>query len=90
MPINTKLKQQLKGQAHKLKPVVMLGNHGFSDAVKKELERALTDHELIKVRIASTDREMRKQIFAEISESTGAELIQTIGSIGVLYRKRAE
>lgn len=87
MPLNTKLKQQLKGQAHKLKPVVMLGNQGFSDAVKKELERALTDHELIKVRVASTDRDLRRQIFAEISEATGAELVQMIGSIGVFYRR---
>lgn len=88
MPLNTKQKQQLKGLAHQLKPVVMLGNQGFTEAVKKELERALFDHELIKIRIASTDRDLRKALFAEIAEATGAELVQIIGSMGVLYRKR--
>ena len=65
----------------------MIGNQGFTEAVKKELDRALTDHELIKVRIASTDRDLRRGLFAEMCQATGAELLQVIGSIGVIYRK---
>ena len=90
MSLNTKQKQELKGRAHKLKPAVMLGNQGFTEAVKKEIDRALYDHELIKVRIASTDRDMRRALFNEICEASGAELLQVIGSIGVLYRARTD
>lgn len=90
MPLNTKAKQQLRAQAHKLKPVVMIGNNGLSDAVKKEIQRALHDHELIKIRIQSQDRDLRLALFNQICESQQAELVQKIGSIGVFYRAREE
>jgi RNA-binding protein len=86
MPLNTKAKQQLKAKAHKLKPVVMIGNNGLTDAVNKEIDRALHDHELIKIRILSNDRDLRRQIFNEICQVNQAELVQVIGSIGVIYR----
>lgn len=88
--LNTKLKQQLKAKAHKLKPVVLLGNQGFSATVKKEIDRALYDHELIKIRIASTDRDERRALLDEISQQCEAELVQVIGSIGVIYRKSSK
>ena len=88
MSLTTKQKQQLKAQAHQLNPVVMLGNQGFSAAVKKEMDRALKDHELIKIRIAEKDRDSRRALLAEICTSCEAELVQTIGSVGVIYKKR--
>ena len=87
MSLSPKSKQQLKAQAHKLKPVVLIGNNGLTDAVTKEIDRALTDHELIKIRIATNDRDLRRALFAELCEATQAELVQTIGMIGVVYRK---
>jgi RNA-binding protein len=90
MPLNTKQKQQLKAKAHQLKPIVMIGNHGFSAAVQKEMLRALHDHELIKIRIAEKDRDARRALLAEICTACEAELVQTIGSIGVIYRKKTE
>lgn len=90
MSLNTKQKQELKGRAHKLKPVIMIGHQGLTDAVNKEIYRALNDHELIKVRVQSTDRDYRREIFAEIIAAQEAELIQVIGSIGVIYRKNTE
>jgi RNA-binding protein len=89
MPLNTKAKQQLKAKAHKLKPVVMIGNNGLTDAVNKEIDRALHDHELIKIRILSNDRDLRRQIFNEICQVNQAELVQVIGSIGVIYRSHS-
>lgn len=83
-------KQALKAKAHGLKPVVLLGNHGFTEGVKNEIDRALNDHELIKVRIQSLDRDERKALFVEICESVSAELIQIIGNIAVLYRKKPD
>jgi RNA-binding protein len=90
MTLNTKQKQQLKAKAHKLKPVVMLGNQGFSPAVKKEMDRALHDHELIKIRVPEKDRDLRRELLSEICAECEAELVQTIGNIGVIYRKRSE
>lgn len=87
MTMTPKHKQQLKALAHKLKPIVLIGNNGLTPAVNKEIDRALHDHELIKIRIQTTDRDLRKQLFAEICATHGAEFVQGIGSIGVIYRK---
>lgn len=86
MKLNTKQKQFLRTQAHHLNPVVLLGQHGLTDAVMAEIELALTIHELIKVRVPGQDREDKKAIINRISETTGAELVQTVGHIAVLYR----
>lgn len=90
MALNTKEKQKLKGHAHGLRPIVFIGHNGLTDAVNKEVDRALNDHELIKMRIQHEDRDVRRELFAEISKIHHAELIQTIGCIGVLYRKNEE
>lgn len=90
MSLSPKTRQHLKAAAHKLKPIVMLGNNGFSDAVKKELDRALTDHELIKIRISTDDRDTRKLLFTEICAASGAEPVQLIGNIAIIYRKNVD
>ncbi len=87
MPLTTKFKQQLKARAHKLKPVILIGQLGLTPAVEKEIDRALNDHELIKIRIAEQDRDVRKQLFLQLCETTQAELVQVIGNIGVVYRR---
>jgi RNA-binding protein len=84
--VNSARKKELKAQAHSLNPVVMIGQSGLTDAVVKELERALDDHELIKVKIRA-ERDDRKLISAALCEQTGAELLQSIGQIIVIYRK---
>lgn len=86
MALTPKGRQVLKARAHKLKPVIMIGNHGLTDAVKKETERALQDHELIKVRVAGADRETRRALIAELCEALQAQLVQSIGNIAVIYR----
>ena len=78
-------KKQLKSQAHGLKPVVMIGQAGLTEAVLAEIELALDCHELIKIKIRA-EREERKLISEKICQDTEAELIQTIGQIIVIYR----
>jgi RNA-binding protein len=78
-------KKKLKAQAHGLKPVIIVGQAGLTDAVLAETEIALNTHELIKVKIRA-ERDDRKQISEKISVSTGAELIQSIGQVTVIYR----
>ena len=83
--MNSADKKQLRTQAHSLKPVIMIGQLGLTAAVLAELELALNSHELIKVRIRA-EREDRKLISQKICTDTGAELIQSIGQITVIYR----
>ena len=78
MTLTTKQKQFLKGLAHHLSPVVMLGGNGLTEGVLAEIENALDHHELIKVKIAGAERE------------TKAVNVQTIGHILVLYRQSEE
>lgn len=78
-------KKQLRANAHTLKPVVMIGQSGLTDAVLAEVELALNSHELIKVKIRA-ERDERKLISEKMCAATGAELIQAIGQIAVLYR----
>jgi RNA-binding protein len=78
--------RQLRAIAHKLKPVVTVAQKGLSETVHKEIDQALLRHELIKVKIVVGDRELRKEITAELCEQTRAELVQSIGNIVVLFR----
>ena len=83
--MNSADKKKLRAAAHALKPVVMIGQSGLTAAVLAETEQALDSHELIKIKIRA-EREERKLISEKICTDTGAELIQTIGQIAVIYR----
>ncbi|EHD23168.1 MULTISPECIES: ribosome assembly RNA-binding protein YhbY [Brenneria] len=90
MNLSNKQKQHLKGLAHPLKPVVMLGNNGLTEGVLAEIEQALEHHELIKVKVASEDRETKTLIIDAIIRETGAGNVQVIGHTLVLYRPAKE
>ena len=79
--------KELRALAHNLKPVVMLGGKGLSESVLAEIDRALEDHELIKVKVAAGDRDSRKAVVEEICNSSRAALIQEIGRVLVLFRE---
>ena len=78
--------RQLRALAHKLRPVVTIAGKGLSDTVLEELDRALNDHELIKVKVAVGDREQRESVIAEVCERSSAVLVQRIGNIATLLR----
>ncbi|HUQ26521.1 MAG TPA: ribosome assembly RNA-binding protein YhbY, partial [Burkholderiales bacterium] len=80
----------LKARAHNLEPVVIIGGKGLTDEVVNEVDRALTAHELIKVRAPSIDRDAREEAFKTLCERTGAVPVQVIGKVFVLYRKKNE
>jgi RNA-binding protein len=83
--VNSADKKKLRAEAHTLKPVVMIGQSGLKASVLAEIVLALDSHELIKIKIRA-EREERKLISEKICTDTGAELIQTIGQIAVIYR----
>ncbi len=88
MPISKERQRSLKAQAHALKPVVMLGQKGLTEAVLSEIKIALEAHELIKVKVAAEDKEERQAVVAEILTACSAELIGIIGHIAIIYRKK--
>jgi putative YhbY family RNA-binding protein len=80
----------LRARAHHLDPVVLLGAAGLTEAVIRETDRALTAHELIKVRVPGDDREEREAIGQQLADRLGAARVQVIGKLLVLYRPRPE
>ncbi|TMI04120.1 MAG: ribosome assembly RNA-binding protein YhbY [Betaproteobacteria bacterium] len=85
--LNPAERKALRARAHKLEPVVMIGGKGLTDEVLAEIDRALTAHELIKVRAAGLEREAREEAFAAICRKTAAEAVQQVGKICVIFRK---
>jgi RNA-binding protein len=76
----------LRGQAHDLKAMLQIGGKGITDAVIAELDGALEHHELIKIKIAAEDREARDAMIGELTQRSGAALVQRIGHVAILYR----
>ena len=83
-------KYQLKASAHDLKPVILMGTKGLTPAVLLETEQALLSNELIKIKLAGVEREDKMHIAETICTELHAELIQIIGNIAVIYRKKPE
>lgn len=90
MKLSNKQKQFLKGEAHHLKPVVMIGANGLTEGVLAEIENALQFHELIKVRVSAEERETKKLICDAIVRETSAIQVQLIGSILTLFKQSEE
>lgn len=86
MPISIDRKKQFRTIGHKLNPIVTIAGNGLSPNVLAELNRALDDHELIKVKLAIAEREDRKELVAELEQLPNVELIQEIGKVVLLYR----
>ena len=80
-------RRELKARAHALDPVVFIGGAGLSPTVVAEIDRGLKSHELIKVRVNGADHTGREAILEEICRQTGAQPVQHIGKILVLFRE---
>ena len=87
MSLSPEQRREYRAIAHNLKPVIIVGDKGLSEGLQDELDRALNDHELIKIKVASQDREVRQEAIQALCESSGAELVHTIGKIAVSLRR---
>jgi RNA-binding protein len=83
-------RKRFRAAAHALKPVVGLGQLGLTNNVIAAIEEALDHHELIKVRLVADERQDRKSQVEQICVATGAEFIQLIGKIAIIYRKNPD
>lgn len=90
MKLTDKQRRHLRGLGHGLKPVILIGQAGVSDAVVAETSRALTAHELIKVRVAGLERDERDEALAYLAAQTDSEMVGRIGHTAVLYRRHPE
>ncbi|WP_148252534.1 YhbY family RNA-binding protein [Aidingimonas lacisalsi] len=86
MSLSQQQKKALRRIGHHLHPIVAVSEHGISEGLQNELERALNDHELIKVKLALPDREGRAAMLEQLLADSGAEAVQTIGKVALLYR----
>jgi RNA-binding protein len=81
-------RRHLRALANPMKAVVQVGEAGLGEGVLAAVDRALRDHELVKVRIAA-DREERRDIAARIAQGTGSELAGLVGRVAIFYRPAA-
>lgn len=86
MSLTADRKKQFRTIGHQLNPIVTVAGNGLSEGVLQELNRALDDHELIKVKLAIADREERKELVAQLQALPHVELVQEVGKIVLLYR----
>ena len=80
-------KKHLRRLGHNLKPVVTVAGNGLTENVTNEIERALTDHELIKIKLVAEDRDAKKALTDSICKAHSATLVQSIGHMLLIYRK---
>ena len=86
MPFTATQKKQYRTIGHNLNPIVTIAGNGLSESVLNELNRALDDHELIKVKLAITDRLARQETIQTLCNVCKAELIQEIGKVALIFR----
>ena len=86
MSLDPARKKHLRTIGHQLHPVVMISERGLSEGVNMELERALEEHELIKVKLGLADPSARREMASALCEQHRAELVQAVGKVVLLYR----
>lgn len=87
MPLSKSQLKFLRGKCHALNPVIMVGQKGVTPQLLKELDIALDQHELVKIKIAAEDRETTLAIMDEICAREGTERVQVIGKTLTVFRR---
>jgi len=89
-PLSASQKRHLRGFAHEIKPVILVGQKGVTEALLAEFAGALEHHELVKVKLADDDRESRAESIERIRDHAGAELVQAIGKTATFYKRNPD
>ncbi len=89
-PLLPSFRRELRARAHHLHPVVIVGQHGLTPSVLREIDVALTAHELIKVRVGSDDRADREAMLARICGELACTSVQHLGKLLILWRRRED
>lgn len=86
MTLTGKQKNYLRGVAHTMNPIVMIGGKGLTEAVMNEIELALDHHELVKIKLPSNSKSEKVALLAQITSQSNSQPVQLIGRVGVIYR----
>ena len=89
MTLSEPQKKYLRGLGHHLKPVIVVGDGGLSDAVVKEFDSTINHHELIKVRVRAGDRDSRDEIIDKLC-GANTSLVTRIGNVALIFRHNTE
>jgi RNA-binding protein len=87
MALTTKQKNYLRALAHHRRVIVTIGTDGLTEPVLAEIDQALGRHELLKIRVPAIHRDQRADLLEEICDALEADLVQSIGRVGVFYRR---
>jgi len=90
MSITTKQNQHLRRLAHHLKPVIIIGNAGLTEAVMEEIKLAISFHELVKIKLNAQDKTVRNTMVEDIITNCDAHHVQSIGHVAVFYKPSQE
>ena len=90
MTLNGKQKRKLRALAHPLKAVVQIGQRGVTEGLVHQVDTALADHELIKVRLGAECPIGRNEAAQQLVPRTGCEVAGMVGRILILYRPHPE
>jgi RNA-binding protein len=89
MELTSKRRAELKAKAHELDPVAHIGKYGVTPESLAYIDKALTDHQLIKVKFLGF-KETRRELSGEIAGATSSALVDVIGNVAILYREKPE
>ncbi|MCH8533016.1 MAG: YhbY family RNA-binding protein [Saccharospirillum sp.] len=87
MPLSPDQKKHYRAIGHELNPLVIIADKGLTENVLAEIERALNDHELIKIKVNIADRDAKSAAIAAVCAQTGATLVQSIGRVALILRR---
>lgn len=90
MNLTGKQKNYLRGIAHSRNPVVTIGGKGLTEAVMAEVELALAQHELIKIKLPGGSKAEKSELMEQITQQSASAPVQLIGRVAVIYRPGEE
>jgi RNA-binding protein len=90
MPLSSKERAELRGEAHHLTASVHVGQHGFSETLKQTLDDALRTHELVKIQFGKNASVDAREAANELATAMKADVVQVIGKTATLYRENPE
>ena len=88
--LSEKQRKHLRGLGHSLKPIILIGQAGATDAVIAEAARALHDHELVKIRVSGMERDVRDETITTLATRTQSQVVGQIGHTALLFRRNPE
>jgi RNA-binding protein len=86
----SELRRVLRGHGHAMSAIVQIGKSGVTEAVIKQVQQALADHELIKVKIGAECPADRFEVADRLGSEPGVNVVQMVGRVLLLYKRHPQ